>query len=163
MAGVEWTYAILRKAIAPCQKHWVDPVTQYPVMMTPANQLVGAHAAVKNYRKAYPEDYGRIVGKSGKTERLAWESHHIVEGQDLKFLRSMGVDIPDYEVCPAVLIPPEAHRNRVSRTLPRGKDRLLADLDSYAEAYNHIGNYCGGGSKAIKEELMSICRAIIIV
>ena len=131
--------------------------------LTPANQLVGAHAALRKFREAYTEDYGRITGDDGRRPRRAWESHHIVEGQDLDTLRSLGLDIPDYEVCPTVLLPPEDHRSRVNRDLPRGANRLVADLDSYADVSDLIGNYTGAGEEAIKNELLAVCRAIIVL
>jgi hypothetical protein len=163
MVDAEWTYAIFRRSISPCTKHWIDPATQLPLLLTPADQIVGAHIALTNFRKAYSQDYGRIIGRSGTTARGAWESHHIVEGQDLDVLRSLGLPIPKYEVCPAVLLPPEAHRSRVNRVLPRGVNRLLADLESYDDAYGIVGNYTGAGEQAIKRELMAVCRAIIIL
>lgn len=161
MAGAEWTYAIFRRSIPRGTEHWIDPFAQLPVLLTPANQLVGAHKALTNFRKAFSEDYGRITGRSRALTRGAWESHHIVEGQDLDVLRALGLSIPKYEDCPAVLLPPEAHRSRLNRVLPRGRSRLVVDLESYGEAYEILGNYTGAGERAIKRELMAVCRAII--
>jgi hypothetical protein len=161
VAGSEWTYDVFRRSIGRCERFWIDPVTQLPVLLTPAHQLVGAHNAITRFRKAYPEAYGRVV-KAGISVRRAWESLHIVEEQDLKVLRSLGHDLPDYEVCPAVLIPPEAHRGRVNRTLGRGASREVADLESYAGVYATIGNYTGMGERPIRKELVAISRTILM-
>jgi hypothetical protein len=157
-----YTDDILRRAVPRGKKHWIDPKTQWPIYLTPAGQIMGAYVAVKAFRSAYPGDYGRITNSGGVSQR-PWEAHHIVEEQDLEALRRIGSFIPRYDLCPAVLLPERAHRNRVNRSLGRGRNRLVADLDSYEDAYRIVGDYTGYGEAKILGELMAVCRLVILV
>jgi hypothetical protein len=156
----EWTFGVLSRAGVIDSTRWLTPRDSTPVYLTKADQIVGPHSALLKFRDAFPDWY-KVLRQGKQVVQDSWESHHIVEEQDLEILRKLGRSIPPYEACPAVLIPKIAHRNRINRSLGRGSERVVADLDGYRDAYSGLGNYTGAGDRRICDELISICRLIL--
>jgi hypothetical protein len=122
------------------------------VFITDGNQLVGTYNALKKFRASRPEYRG-------------WDVHHIFEDQDL---HRLGVDnrFPPYELQACVLIPKAAHTKRINSTLrihnPTKLNAAASDLSrAYRDAYELIGDYCGGGKKLIQDELSRIVGAVL--
>lgn len=121
------------------------------VYLSAALQLVGSYADLKRFQAAH-RDYFR------------WEAHHVVEAQDIVRL-GVQSKFPERDAQLCVLLPKQAHRNRINSLLrhenPAG---ITVDFPSlkaaYAEAYALVGNYCGGGERAIRQELLAIVDAI---
>lgn len=119
------------------------------VFLTGANQLIGTYADLTRFR-------------TSGSEYLGWEAHHIVETKDLDRL---GVQdrFPSREQQICVLIPGAAHRKRVNSVF-RSQNNLQAAVSdlkhAYRDAYWLIGDYCGGGEKQIREELMNVVLAV---
>jgi hypothetical protein len=141
---------VLAKARIPYVLHWKG--SGHSVYLTRGNQLIGSHAALKAFRDRSPEYKG-------------WHSHHIVEGQDL---RRLGVTVfmppRDQQVC--VLLPERGHCDRINSrlrtTIPIGTSLSPEELiAAYKEAYWLLGDYCGGGSHQIRNELISIVKNIL--
>jgi hypothetical protein len=156
--AADWIFSILSRANLIGEQFWVTPAGQHVVYLTPAHQLIGPYSAFPSFRKAFPV-YQRKKGMTASDP--TWEAHHIIEKQDLAILRDLGKNIPADNLCPAVLLPHDAHRGRINRTLPRGGSRPVVDLDAYRQAYSILGDYTGFGEVKIRRELMAICRLII--
>jgi hypothetical protein len=121
------------------------------VYITAANQLVGTYDNLKSFQRLSKEYSG-------------WEAHHVVEKDDLDRL-GVGSLFPagGDQIC--VLIPERAHRGRINTILPRENPRRWSAtaeelLEAYRSAYDLIGDYCGGGEKFIRHELVEIVKAI---
>ena len=120
------------------------------VFLTKGHQLIGTFKELDKFRCANSAYHG-------------WHRHHVVEIQDLQRLH-IAQTSPDVDDQLCVLLPERAHIGRINsmlRTLaplsatltPRGL------LSAYSEAYDLIGDYCGGGERLIKSELLGIVRA----
>ena len=122
----------------------------YEIYITAANQLVGTHTMLIEFR-------------SRSKHYRAWQSHHILETRDLDRLHVSQLS-PDRNNQFCVLLPERAHIGRINSVLRRQAPigavltpRSL--LGSYEDAYDLVGDYCGGGERAIKRELVSIVEA----
>jgi hypothetical protein len=155
----DWTFGILSRSGVIGSTRWLTPGDSTPIYLTKAEQIVGPYSALLKFRNAFPDWY-KALKQGGRVVEGTWEAHHIVEEQDLKILRQLGHAIPAYKLCPAVLLPEIAHQN-LNRTLGRGSDRVVADLDNYRDAYKELGNYTGAGARRICDELVAICRLIL--
>ena len=121
------------------------------ILLTGANQLIGTYSELRRFQPAN-RDY------------LGWHAHHIVESQDLERL-GVANRFPgrDQQLC--VLLPERAHVGRVNSVLrsqnPTSIQASARDLKrAYADAYSIVGNYCGGGEAAIRQELVALVNAI---
>jgi hypothetical protein len=121
------------------------------IYLTGANQLIGTYADLRRFQTSSPDYFG-------------WDVHHIVEAQDLGRL---GVEhlCPPYEQQVCVLIPRTAHSRRINSIFrsqnPTNVQVTASDLRSaYRDAYWLIGDYCGGGEKSIREELVNVVLAV---
>ena len=95
---------------------------------------------------------------------FGWDAHHIVEAQDLARL---GVQqrFPPYEHQVCVLLPKTAHAKRINSIFraqnPTNLQVTANDLKcAYRDAYWLIGDYCGGGEGAIRDELVNVVLAM---
>jgi hypothetical protein len=100
---------------------------------------------------------------------VGWEANHIVDYNDLEKL-GWASKFPSYEDQTCVLLPAAAHRGRFNSVLQSpgrgglGTGTLISPEDiisGYAQAYDNIGDYCGGGAARCKAELMSVVRTIV--
>lgn len=127
------------------------------VYITSANQLLGTFGNLERFQRSEKAYFG-------------WHKHHIVEKQDLDRLGIGGLFPPEQDqIC--VLLPERAHVGRINSLLrrenpqglhhPLGVNALArAFLQGYKSAYDLIGDYCGGGERSIRQELMAIVAAI---
>jgi hypothetical protein len=156
---------ILRRSGVLSGQHWVTPRSQYLVYRTKADQLVGSYSALVSFRNAFPKHYKEHTHTDprSKDEALVrtWQAHHVVEVQDLKVLQALGRKFPTYRYLPCVLLPYEAHQQRVNDLLERGPMSTMSDLLDYANAYDAIGSYTGADEQRIRNELVAICRTMI--
>jgi hypothetical protein len=123
---------------------------QNNVYLTQANQIMATYKNLGQFRDV-------------KTSYKSWHCHHIVEVDDLLRLGVRDIAPPrDDQLC--VLLPERAHVGRINSILRRenptkwqasGRELRRA----YAEAYALIGDYCGGGERQIRQELMAIVEA----
>lgn len=121
------------------------------IFLTAANQLIGSYNDLTRFsasRRAY----------------AGWEAHHIVEAQDLDRL-GIAQQFPAHKDQICVLIPRAAHRKRINSILRHSNPAAMIVNaffleEAYKDAYSLVGNYCGGGEKAIRSELLSIVSAI---
>lgn len=95
----------------------------------------------------------------------AWEAHHVVEAQDLQRL-GVAFKLPRYDEQTCVLLPAGGHRGRINARLrallPIGASiDESAVIEAYGDAYEMLGDYCGGGEGGITQELMAIVRATL--
>lgn len=126
------------------------PAGTKPVFLTAGNQLIGTFKNLSAFRDSTKDYHG-------------WHAHHVVETHDLGRL-NVTTAAPSRKDQLCVLLPERAHIGRVNSLLRTNQPirtsvtarELLA---SYREAYDLIGDYCGGGEKLIREELLSIVRA----
>jgi hypothetical protein len=122
----------------------------YEVYLTAGNQLVGTHRMLSEFR-------------SQSKYYKGWQSHHILETQDLERLHIAQL-APDRDNQFCVLLPERAHIGRINSVLRRQapigtvlSPRSL--LGAYKDAYGLVGDYCAGGERAIRQELVSIVEA----
>ena len=132
-----------------------EPFTKWNVdgiYLTRANQLIGTYADLKR------------GAKSDKAYNN-WHAHHIVETHDL---RRLGIEhvspVREQQLC--VLLPAWSHIERINSALrignPIGVTASASQLRAgYQDAYEIMGDYCGGGEDAIRRELMAIVKAIL--
>lgn len=121
-----------------------------PIYLSAGNQLFGTFTDLSRFRDCTPDYRG-------------WHAHHVVETHDLRRL-GIATQSPVRELQLCVLLPEAAHIGRINsvlrREVPIGRTwsahTLLA---AYAEAYNLIGDYCGGGERQVCAELVAIVRA----
>ena len=120
------------------------------IYQTDANQLIGTYKNLKAYCR---------------TDRnyTGWDVHHVVEDADLDRL-GVRNHAPVYNDQLCVLLPKQAHATRINsilRTQNPTKDQATARAlrAAYAEAYELMGDYCGGGERKIRWELMAIINA----
>lgn len=121
------------------------------VFLTAGNQLIGSYADLKRFQ-------------AGNRDYAKWHAHHVLEFQDLERTGARVAVPRDQQLC--VLLPEAAHSGRINGVLrrlnPSGTEATEADLKrAYAEAYALVGNYCGGGEAAIRQELLAIVNATI--
>lgn len=121
------------------------------VRLTAANQLIGTFDDLKRFRASDPH-------------YLGWQAHHIVESQDLERL-GVAARFPGrgQQIC--VLLPERAHIGRINGILrrqnPIGVQATANELRrAYGDAYAMMGDYCGGGERSIRQELVSIVGAV---
>lgn len=129
---------------------------QADVFITPANQLLGTYSKLSSFRGLYRS-------AAGKLDYTGWEVHHIVEHQDLDRL-GIAKHFPPYKDQLCVLLPRSAHVDRINNILRnRNPTKLSASpqdlLSAYREAYELMGDYCGGGAIPIRRELMAVVTA----
>jgi hypothetical protein len=122
-----------------------------PVMLTSANQLVGTFGELAKFRQGNRPNYD------------GWHRHHVVEDQDLTALQ-IAATSPPYEDQLCVLLPERAHIGRINSVLRRyaPSDMVLTPRDRlkvYASAYETMGDYCGGGERLVRRELVAIVEA----
>lgn len=120
------------------------------VFVTKGNQLIGTFRELDKFRCANSVYHG-------------WHRHHVVEIQDLRRLH-ITQDSPSVDNQLCVLLPERAHIGRINSALrthaPMGAAITPRELlSAYREAYDLIGDYCGGGERLIKSELLGIARA----
>lgn len=120
------------------------------VLLTMAHQLVAPYGVLRKAQASSPPYRG-------------WQSHHIVEHQDLVRLGLVS-RFPPYEELLCVLIPERAHIGRINSQLrrhaPMGASMgAHALLGAYAAAYDLVGDYCGAPPGLVRKELMAIVRA----
>jgi hypothetical protein len=121
------------------------------VLLTEANQLMGAFRALKEFQH-FNQSYS------------GWQAHHIVETVDLERLGVAAKFTPrDEQLC--VLITERAHIGRINSILrsenPLNLSATRTELwTAYRSAYALMGDYCGGGEARIRHELMAIVRTI---
>lgn len=142
MASVE---EILKKAGIEYAPHKVPGV-----YLTLGNQLVGTFDNIKAFQQKDKNYHG-------------WHAHHIVECDDLNRL-GITQDSPPRGEQICVLIPERAHIGRINSILrkenpARYNATALELLQAYREAYDLMGDYCGGGERLIKRELVNIVSA----
>jgi hypothetical protein len=121
------------------------------VFLTAANQLIGTYADLRRFQISNPDYFG-------------WDTHHIVEAQDLDRL-DVRNQFPPYEQQICVLIPNTAHAKRINSIFrnqnPASMHVTANHLKSaYRDAYWLIGDYCGGGERQIRNELVNIVLAV---
>lgn len=132
-------------------KYEVKPKGPGRVFLTAANQLIGAYADLRRFQTSNPDYFG-------------WDTHHIVEAQDLARL-GVQYRFPAYEQQICVLIPKTAHAKRINSIFrnqnPTDMHVTASNLKSaYRDAYWLIGDYCGGGERQIRDELVDIVLAV---
>ena len=120
------------------------------VYLTTANQLVGSHAELTAYRSS-------DKGYAG------WQSHHVVETQDLGRL-NIAEFSPTRNDQFCVLLPKRAHVERINSMLRRHAPigspvNAALLLQAYREACDLVGDYCGGGERLIRQELFAVVQA----
>lgn len=120
------------------------------VYLTLGNQLIGAFNVLESYRR-------------GDCHYHGWHAHHVVEDQDLERLHIAHLS-PAYREQLCVMLPERAHIGRINRVLrreiPIGSIVSARDMvEAYSEAYAVIGDYCGGGERLIRRELLGIVKA----
>ncbi len=123
------------------------------IFLTAANQLIGTYADLRRFRQA-------------SVDHAGWEAHHIVEAQDLERL-SVQQRFPPYEQQICVLLPKAAHAKRINSVLRKeNPSRLQAAADdlkaAYRDAYWLMGDYCGGGERRVREELVKIVDTVFL-
>jgi hypothetical protein len=128
------------------------PAGAAAVYITQGNQLIGTYKVLCRFR-ASTEDY------------RGWQAHHVLETQDLDRL-AIAAASPSRDDQLCVLLPERAHIGRINSMLrrhaPMGVTMSPRDLlAAYAEAYELMGDYCGGGEKLIRTELLAIVRATL--
>ena len=114
------------------------------VFLTAANQLVGSHTDLQRLRAAN-RDY------------LQWQPQPVVDARDLEHLGAAKVwQPPEQQLC--VLLPERAQGvlRRPSGPRPTSPDEVRR---VYADGVARVGNYCGGGEAAIRQELMALVNA----
>ena len=121
------------------------------IFLTAANQLIGTYTDLRRFQQSNPQYSG-------------WDAHHIVEAQDLERL-SVQQRFPPYEQQICVLLPRAAHAKRINSVLRKeNPSHLQAAADdlkaAYRDAYWLMGDYCGGGERRIREELVSIADTV---
>jgi len=121
------------------------------VFLTQSNQLIGTYSDLRRFQRSEPA-------------YLGWEVHHIVEAQDLERLR-VKYPPPPYELQICVLLPERAHTGRINSVLrsqnPTSVRVTASDLlRAYRDAYSLMGDYCGGGERPIRAELLAIVSAV---
>jgi hypothetical protein len=122
----------------------------YEVYITSGNQLVGTHKVLGKFR-------------SQNRHYQGWQSHHVLETQDLGRLHITQL-APDSDNQFCVLLPERGHIDRINSVLRRQAPigAILpprALLQAYKDAYDLLGDYCGGGERTIRRELVSIVEA----
>jgi hypothetical protein len=155
---------IVREILASARvgfKQYTDPgghLRSAGVYITSASQLVGTYCNLGRFQKSQNAYFG-------------WHKHHIVEIQDLDRLGISGLFPPESDqIC--VLLPEKAHVGRINSLLrrenPKGLHHPLGVvaiarefLRGYEAAYEFVGDYCGGGERLIRLELISIVGAIL--
>jgi hypothetical protein len=120
------------------------------VFLTAANQLLGTFSDLKRFQSVDRDYFG-------------WHAHHIVEAQDLERL-GVAHHFPAREQQLCVLLPERAHVGRINSVLRRQNPaniRVTANelRRAYADAYALVGDYCGGGQGAIRQELLALVNA----
>ncbi len=129
-----------------------DQVGGLPVFLTAGNQLIAAYKffeAVKQSVKGY----------------RGWHAHHVFETQDLERMHVTTIaPVRDDQLC--VLLPERAHIGRINSVLRRQapKGAVLSPralLDAYKEAYDLMGDYCGGGELIVRRELVSLVEGTL--
>ncbi len=123
------------------------------IFLTAAQQLIGTYADLRRFRQA-------------SIDYAGWEAHHIVEAQDLERL-SVQQRFPPYEQQICVLLPKAAHTKRINSVLRKeNPSHLQAAADdlkaAYRDAYWLMGDYCGGGERRIREELVKIADTVFL-
>jgi hypothetical protein len=121
------------------------------VRLTAANQLIATFDGLKRFQ-------------ASDRRYLGWQAHHIVESQDLDRL-GVSARFPPrgQQIC--VLLPERAHVGRINSILrvqnPMGIQVKAMELRrAYGDAYALMGDYCGGGERSIRNELVSIVNAV---
>jgi hypothetical protein len=139
---------ILRAAQIPYEPY--QDGDGYEIYLTAGHQLVGTHKMLGDFR-------------SGSRHYQGWQSHHILETQDLDRLHITRL-APDRDHQFCVLLPERAHIGRINSILRRQAPigailppRSL--LGAYRDAYDLVGDYCGGGERMIRRELVAIVEA----
>lgn len=149
-------YARIRHQAHP---HWSH--AKHPVYVTEGNQIIGSHKALGEFRAGYTEP---DKFKNPTRVYKSWESHHIVEENDLDRLRITHLVPPrNHQIC--VLLPWEAHRKRINarlrHTIPLDMPITREDLwYAYEDAYWALGDYCGGGVR-VRKELLAIVKSVV--
>jgi hypothetical protein len=120
------------------------------VYLTTGHQLIGTYTDLRAFRQVTSAYHG-------------WEAHHVVETQDLSRL-NIAQSSPSRNEQLCVLLPKLAHRDRINgvlRSYVQVNQIVTAVelLEAYTEAYDVIGDYCGGGERLIQRELLAIVRA----
>ena len=138
------------------------------VYLTVGNQLIGRHRDLKEFREVGDKGIFLDPDRKGILDKRdigyqGWESHHVVEKQDLQRLH-VAERSPAYEDQLCVLIPKIAHGKRVNGILrsvaPVGGAFTPRELlAAYDTAYEVLGDYSGGGERLIRHELVSIVQA----
>jgi hypothetical protein len=143
---------ILRRANVSCAAFKGRP----NIYITKADQLLGAHNALTTFRSTYRDDEDRLP-------YTTWEAHHIVEYQDLGRL-GISSQFPERKDQLCVLLPYAAHRKRIKILQSRNPSSYSVTapelMSAYREAYDLVGDYTGGGKRAIKDELLAIVDAV---
>lgn len=121
------------------------------VYMSSALQLLGAYSDLRRFQGSNRSYFG-------------WEAHHIVETKDLERL-GVQAKFPEREGQLCVLLPYAAHQKRINSILrAQNPSGMVVDFTTlkaaYADAYALMGDYCGGGERAIRQELLAIVDAI---
>lgn len=114
------------------------------VFLTAANQLAGSYTDLQRLRAA-SRDY------------LQWQPLPVVDPRDLERLGAARVWLPpEQQAC--VLLPERAQLllRRPPAAGPATPDEVRR---AYGDAYARLGNYCGGGVAAIRQELLAIAGA----
>ena len=132
-------------------KYKVYPKCSGGVFLTAANQLMGTYADLRRFQTFNPDYFG-------------WDTHHTVEAQDLDRLK-VKHRFPAYQQQICVLIPKPAHAKRINSIFrnqnPADMHVTASNLKSaYRDAYWLIGDYCGGGERQIRDELVDIVLAV---
>jgi hypothetical protein len=109
------------------------------------------------------DDFQRF--KRGTDAYKGWHRHHVFERQDWSRL-NIETLAPRYEDQLCVLLPERAHIGRVNSVLrsqaPQGAILPPRELlKAYEDAYEIVGDYCGGGERLIRRELSGIVRGTL--
>jgi hypothetical protein len=120
------------------------------IYQTDANQLVGSYKDLRAFRK---------------TDRnyASWQAHHVLEYDDLDRL-GIRNHAPAYNDQLCILLPKQAHVKRINSILrgdnpPKYQATARELRSAYADAYELMGDYCGGGEAKIRKELLDIISA----
>ena len=151
-AAKQPAYTIPQLLMAASVRH--EPYAKAPggrIFLTAANQLIGTYTDLLRFKQSNSQYFG-------------WEAHHIVEAQDLERL-SVQQRFPPYEQQICVLLPKTAHAKRINSILrkenPSHLQAVADDLKAaYRDAYWLMGDYCGGGERRVREELVSIADTV---
>lgn len=148
-------YNLLKNAAVGPVAFWTGG--KYTVYISDAGQLFATKICFDNSK------FKKDNGYSG------WHANHVIDNNHIKLL-GWSHKFPPYEEQVCVLLPMEAHAKRFNSVVQShgagglGVDLAISPEDvllGYNEAYDLIGNYCGGGAARCKREMLAVVKVIV--